>query len=147
MNETILQFDYPNSLIYEYDHWVVLMRPQQVTVGSLILACKGEYQSLAEIPGNVYSELTTITSDIEKTLSKIFDYDRINYLLLMMRDKYVHFHVIPRYSEAREVDGMRFEDKMWPMPPDITRPLVISDEEMEKLRKLIKNEWIRQDNN
>lgn len=147
MNETILQFDYPNSLIYEYDYWVVLMRPQQVTVGSLILACKGEYQSLAEIPGNVYSELTTVTSDIEKILSKIFDYDRINYLLLMMRDKYVHFHVIPRYSEAREVDGMRFEDKMWPMPPDITRPLVISDEEMEKLRKRIKSDWIRQDNN
>lgn len=32
MNETILQFNYPASVIHEYDSWIVLMRPQQVTV-------------------------------------------------------------------------------------------------------------------
>lgn len=33
-NETILKFNYPDSLIREYDHWVVLLRPAQVTIGS-----------------------------------------------------------------------------------------------------------------
>lgn len=49
MNETILQFNYPASVIHEYDSWIVLMRPQQVTVGSLVLACKGECLMIQKI--------------------------------------------------------------------------------------------------
>lgn len=143
MNETILQFNYPDSVIHEYNSWIVLMRPQQVTLGSLVLACKGEYESLAEVPADVYSELSIITSHIEKTLSKLFEYDRINYLLLMMRDKYVHFHVIPRYANKREVIGILFEDKTWPMPPDITKPLDTSKEDVQSLTKFIKDNWIK----
>ena len=142
MNETILQFNYPASVIHEYDSWIVLMRPQQVTVGSLVLACKGVYESLAEVPSDVYSELSVVTSHIEKTLSKLFEYDRINYLLLMMRDKYVHFHVIPRYASKREVIGMTFDDKTWPMPPDITKPLDISEGDIKALIELLKDNWI-----
>ena len=39
----------------------------------------------------------------------------------------MHFHVIPRYASKREVIGMTFDDKTWPMPPDITKPLDISE--------------------
>lgn len=144
MNETILQFNYPDSVIHEYNSWIVLMRPQQVTLGSLVLACKGEYESLADVPADVYAELSIVTSHIEKTLAKLFKYDRINYLLLMMRDKYVHFHVIPRYASTRDVLGMTFADKTWPMPPDITKPLDISKDSIESLTTLIKNEWVNE---
>ena len=142
MNETIIQFNYPESVIREYNSWIVLMRPQQITLGSLILACKGEYEGLAYVPANVYSELSTVTFEIEKTLSKLFKYDRINYLLLMMRDKYVHFHVIPRYASAREAFGNTFSDRTWPMPPDITTPLDISKEGVQFLTKWIKENWV-----
>lgn len=141
MNETIMQFNYPESLIYEYNYWVVLMRPQQVTLGSLVLACKGEYGSLADVPANAYSELKEITYHIERTLSKLFSFDKINYLLLMMRDKYVHFHVIPRYVGSRNVAGKEFSDTSWPMPPDITKPLNISETDIMVLTELIKNNW------
>lgn len=142
MNETILKFNYPDSVIYEYNSWIVLMRPQQVTLGSLVLACKGEYGSLAEVPADVYSELSVITSHIEKTLSRLFRYDRINYLLLMMRDKYVHFHVIPRYASEREMIGKIFNDRAWPMPPDITKPLDVTEGDIMSLTALIKKNWI-----
>ncbi len=33
MNQTILKFGYPQGLIQEYEHWVILLRPQQVTLG------------------------------------------------------------------------------------------------------------------
>jgi len=32
LNDTIRKFGYPDTLIHEYDHWVVLLRPQQVTL-------------------------------------------------------------------------------------------------------------------
>ena len=46
MNETIQRFGYPATLIAEYEHWVVLLRPAQPTLGSLVLAAKGEATSL-----------------------------------------------------------------------------------------------------
>ena len=59
-----------------------------------------------------------------------------------MRDKYVHFHVIPRYASKREVIGMTFDDKTWPMPPDITKPLDISEGDIKTLTELLKDNWM-----
>ena len=142
MNETIMQFNYPYTVIKEFDSWVVLLRPNQITIGSLVLACKGNYTSLSEVPSNVYSELSIVTSQIENTLSKLFNYDKINYLLLMMRDKYVHFHVIPRYLNSREVLGTEFVDNAWPLPVDITKTLDISKEKFDELLQYIRQNWV-----
>ena len=38
MNPTIEKFGYPGTLIGETAHWVVLLRPAQVTLGSLVVA-------------------------------------------------------------------------------------------------------------
>lgn len=40
MNATIEKFGYPATLIAEFDHWLVLLRPAQPTLGSLVLAAK-----------------------------------------------------------------------------------------------------------
>ena len=48
-NQTMLRFGYPDSLVAEAEHWVVLLRPQQVTAGCLILACKEDARSLGKI--------------------------------------------------------------------------------------------------
>ncbi|MNC89705.1 hypothetical protein D3C83_56830 [compost metagenome] len=45
--------------------------------------------------------------------------DKINWLLLMMVDPDVHFHVLPRYSGARQFAGMTFTDPGWPAAPDL----------------------------
>ena len=42
MNPTIEKFGYPTTLIREYEHWLVLLRPEQVTLGSLVLAAKSD---------------------------------------------------------------------------------------------------------
>ena len=55
-------------------------------------------------------------------LADFCSYERINYLMLMMVDPNVHFHVIPRYSEARQWDGVEFPDAGWPGPPRSSTP-------------------------
>ncbi|HWJ37643.1 MAG TPA: HIT family protein, partial [Sphingomicrobium sp.] len=42
MNPTIEKFGFPVSLLKELRHWLVLVRPAQVTLGSLVLAAKSE---------------------------------------------------------------------------------------------------------
>ena len=58
-------------------------------------------------------------ADTERRLKACFAYDKINYLMLMMVDPHVHFHVIPRYGECREIYGLEWVDRAWPKPPDL----------------------------
>ena len=141
MNPTIEKFGYPNTLIKEYQHWVVLLRPLQVTVGSLVLACKEDAQSLGSISVAASTELQSVVADIENALASAFNFQNINYLALMMLDKEVHFHVLPRYDHAVKFNDLEFEDTSWPGPPDITSSLPMVAEDITSLQKVIVSAW------
>src|SRR5688572_14213900 len=110
MNPTIEKFGYPGSLIREYDHWVVLLRPAQVTLGSLVLAAKSDAQAYSALPTEAFAEQGRIVTHIEQALREFCAYEKINYLMLMMVDREVHFHVVPRYSGARTREEIDFPD-------------------------------------
>ena len=141
MNDTILNFNYPSTLLRNYIYWVVLLRPNQITLGSLVLACKENSESLGGISLNAFEELSLITKEIEQTLSYTFDYDKINYLAYMMIDKQVHFHVIPRYSKKKKFNEIDFIDSDWPKPPNMSKNQKLSKTEFDKLKLFIKNQW------
>ncbi len=128
MNPTIEKFGYPGSLLREYDHWVVLLRPAQVTLGSLVLAAKGDAQAYSELPSQAFTEQATVIAHIEQALREFSAYEKINYLMLMMVDREVHFHVIPRYSEPRGFAGTQFPDHGWPGQPELGRAVALSDD-------------------
>ena len=98
MHDTILKFGYPENLLKEYNNWVVLFRPKQVTVGSLVLVCKEDIFSLQEMSNDSFVEMQIVIKDIEFFLRDILNASKINYLALMMVDKHIHFHIIPRYQ-------------------------------------------------
>lgn len=120
MNPTMQKFGYPESLIKEFDHWVVLLRPQQTTLGALVLICKDQAEALSRISAGAFAELKLITSTLESALTSCFAYDKLNYLMLMMVDRDVHFHVLPRYAAPRSHGEMQFRDPGWPGPPDLS---------------------------
>ena len=57
MNQTMKTFGYPESCVREYDHWAVLLRPKQVTLGALILVCKDEARAFGDITPAAFGEL------------------------------------------------------------------------------------------
>jgi len=118
-NATMTKFGYPQTLVREYAHWVVLLRPQQATLGALVLACKDEARAFAEISAGAFAELQGVTRDIEAGLTAFRPYRKINYLMLMMVDPDVHFHVLPRYAETQNFEGVAYPDKGWPAVPDL----------------------------
>ena len=117
MNPTVEKFGYPSTLVKEFEHWLVLLRPAQVTLGSLVLAAKGDATAYSELPREAFAEQAEAVAAIERALKRFVDYERINYLMLMMVDPNVHFHVVPRYSRARSWSGIDFPDAGWPGPP------------------------------
>jgi len=140
-NETIRKFGYPDTLLQEFDHWVVLLRPKQVTLGSLVLACKGEATRLGEVGPTAFSELAAVTSGLEAALERAFQPDRLNYLSLMMVDKHVHFHVLPRYASPRQALGADFVDQHWPKPPVLGDILKMDPAQHLALAGLLRQAW------
>jgi len=119
MNPTIEKFGYPDTLIHEYEQWLVLLRPAQVTLGSLVLAAKSDATAFGRLPPEAHAELAAVTKDVEATLLAEIGYDKINYLMLMMVDPHVHFHIFPRYQGSRTLEGLTIEDAGWPGPPEL----------------------------
>ena len=141
MNETIEKFGYPDTLLGDYVHWVVLLRPGQITAGCMVLACKEEAGRVPDVSAEAFAELPRVTGDLEAALSRSFEPQKMNYILLMMVDKYVHWHVIPRYDSPREMAGVTFEDTGWPRYPTLTDAAALSDAQFAELRDLLRANW------
>lgn len=111
------KFNLPGLVIAETEHWRWSVRPAQATIGSGVLSAKRPVEAFSEITEEESKDLGKIVKLIERTLKKAFSYNRINYLMLMMVDFHVHFHVIPRYDRDIEFAGITWKDKGWPKPP------------------------------
>jgi diadenosine tetraphosphate (Ap4A) HIT family hydrolase len=141
MNETIAKFGYPGTLVAEYEHWVVLLRPAQPTLGSLVLAAKSEARALSELPPEAFAEMGAAVKAVETRLKAAVDYAKINYLALMMVDPNVHFHVLPRYDGERGAAGLTIADTGWPKMPVLGDAVELSAEQIEALVEWLKEGW------
>ena len=139
MNPTIRKFGYPATLVREYNHWLLLVRPAQVTLGALVLAAKSDATAYHNLPRAAFTEQADAVAAIERGLAAFCGYERINYLMLMMVDPHVHFHVVPRYSGTREWDGMAFDDHGWPGLPDLKIATAVSPGQVERLAADLQN--------
>lgn len=135
------KFGAPATCIHDYSHWSVLLRPVQITLGSLVLAAHDTATAFSQVSRNSFTELATVTRDLEQALSRAFQFERINYLMLMMVDPDVHFHVIPRYSGPRRFEGLEFLDFGWPGPPDLTRANETDSSINERIRAHLGSVW------
>jgi diadenosine tetraphosphate (Ap4A) HIT family hydrolase len=133
MNPTVEKFGYPATLLKEWQHWMVLLRPAQVTLGSLVLAAKSDATAYSGLSREAFAEMGDAVAEIERSLRLFVDYERINYLMLMMVDPNVHFHVIPRYSGPRSWNGIEFPDAGWPGPPRLDASITLNHEDRDRL--------------
>ncbi|WP_332816823.1 HIT family protein [Sphingopyxis sp.] len=138
MNDTIAKFGHPVTLIAEYEHWVVLLRPAQPTLGALILAAKSDATAFGDLPAAAHAELKIATAAIEAALGRAVGYAKINYLMLMMVDPHVHFHVLPRYEGERSGAGMTIPDAGWPGQPDLGQAVKLDEAQTAELTGWLK---------
>ena len=138
MNETIAKFGHPATLIAEFDHWVVLLRPAQPTLGALVLAAKSDATAFGDLPAEAHAELKIATVAIEAALTQAVGYAKINYLMLMMVDPHVHFHVLPRYEGERSGAGLTVADAGWPAQPDLGAAVKLDDAQVAALTDWLK---------
>lgn len=142
MNATMKKFEYPATLLQEYQKWVVVLRPQQVTLGALVLICQDEATAFSQISSEAFAEFPRVIREIESSLSGVFSYEKLNYLMLMMVDPDVHFHVIPRYGNGRTFCHQQFHDHGWPGAPALKHINDTTQETNEKILVHLKEGWV-----
>ena len=140
-NATARKFGYPRTLVAETEHWLVLVRPQQPTFGALVLVCKEEATAFSDLSPAAFAGLKPAVDGIERLLRQTVAYDRINYLMLMMVDPDVHFHVLPRHETPRSHGDHTFTDAGWPGPPALASHVALSEEEAEAFAAELAARW------
>jgi diadenosine tetraphosphate (Ap4A) HIT family hydrolase len=140
-NKTAVNFGFPETLVAENRSWWVLVRPKQPTFGSLVLICKEEAGAFAEISREAFLDLQAVVQSIETMLSTLVAYEKINYLMLMMVDPDVHFHVLPRYAGERLHDGVRYQDAGWPGAPDLGAAVDLGRDGAARLAVAFRKYW------
>lgn len=120
-NETLKlfidKFKVKELTIYKNDSWTWSVRPAQPTLGSGILSLNRYALHMSEVTPNEMEQLREIINVIEKTTKRCFNYNIMNYLMLMMVDHHVHYHVIPRYDSEKKFNGLKWIDNGWPAIP------------------------------
>ncbi|WP_458096245.1 HIT family protein [Roseomonas sp. WA12] len=139
---TMTKFGYPDTLLGETAHWAVLLRPQQVTLGSLVLICREPVTAFGEVSPAAFSDMQGAVVRIERMLRDLVAYEKINYLMLMMVDPDVHFHVIPRYDGERTHLGHAFPDAGWPGQPALGEAVLPDDAVREDLLHRLRAAWV-----
>jgi diadenosine tetraphosphate (Ap4A) HIT family hydrolase len=143
LNATMRKFGAPETCIQNYKYWSVMLRPAQVTLGSMVLAAFEPVNSFSELSSESFAELKVVISELENSLKLTFSYDKMNYLMLMMVDPDVHFHVIPRYAEAKHFADREFIDASWPGPPDLGRSNETDSSINKQLVEYLSENWTR----
>lgn len=139
LQEFVTKFKLTQLKIYESKHWIWSLREGQVTLGSGVISLKREVEKLSDVNAEEYRDLSTLIEVVEKTLTRVFCYDKINYLALMMVDKQVHFHVISRYERQISFANYYWIDKDYPRPP-VLNTQEISDIQLMEIHALLEKE-------
>lgn len=141
MNATARKFGDPATRIAACGAWTVLLRPRQPTLGSLVLVCEEPVTAFGQVSAAAYADLAQTTRRVESMLGAAFAYDKINYLMLMMVDPDVHFHVLPRYAQVRQFAGHTFSDLAWPNAPDLGFDHAIDNATQAALIAQLRGAW------
>jgi len=76
--------------ILETGAWTWSVRPTQPTLGSGILSLNRYALHLSDVTPEEMADLGELIGQLEKTVKTIFDYNIMNYLMLMMVDHHAH---------------------------------------------------------
>jgi diadenosine tetraphosphate (Ap4A) HIT family hydrolase len=112
--EFMKKFKPSENSIKEFEHWVVLLREKQVTLGASIIALKREVPSIAQMTEEEAAEFPKVIAWFEKLNTDLFGAEKFNYIAAMMKDPFVHYHAFPRYSATVAKFGVEWKDSCWP---------------------------------
>lgn len=97
--------------IKEFKYWIVCIRKKQVTLGDTIIALKREIPNMSDMTKEESAEFSEVTKWYESICKEKFGAVKFNYIAMMMKDLFVHYHTFPRYDKKVNLFDIEWEDR------------------------------------
>ncbi len=114
-------------MVKQGKYWSIIFRESTTTLGNCILICNRECSTFSELKPEEMAEFPTLCAWYENKIKELYGAVKFNYLAMMMKEEFVHFHVIPRYNKLIEKYGLTWVDEDWPKGTKMNK-IEISDE-------------------
>lgn len=107
--------DYDQFKIKSYKHWDVYLHENQCYLSRVFVALRNDegVEDFLSVEGEVREEFFLIGKKAKTALKILFKPDRMNYAALSNTSAKIHVHLVPRYKETREFNGMLFNNTRW----------------------------------
>jgi len=100
--------------IKDYNHWGVTLFENQYYLGRNIIFLKRHaVDFFTDITEEERDEFFNITKMVRSSLKELYNPDLFNYATLGNEVNHLHWHIIPRYKDEREINGVIFKDENW----------------------------------
>lgn len=135
--------DYEKLKIKSYKYWDLYLHENQCYLGRTFVQLKDEsgIEDFMDIKGEVREEFFQIGQHVKQALKTLFKPDKMNYAALSNTSPVIHVHIIPRYKDTREFNGITFKDTRWEQnyaPYD--RSFVVEESTLFEIRDALKGQ-------
>lgn len=108
------RFSNPNLMIKQGKHWSIIYRESTTTLGNCVLILNRECPTMGGLLPEEMAEYPILCKWYEDKIKSLYGAVKFNYLAMMMKEEFVHFHIIPRYDKDIEKYGIVWHDVDWP---------------------------------
>ena len=120
--------------IKEFEYWIVCIRGKQATLGDAVILLKRETQSVAGMFSEEATEFPKVIKWYEEVCVKKFGAVKFNYIIMMMKDYFVHYHAFPRYDKDVNLFDIEWKDVDWPGAINFKGGIELNEEKLNEIR-------------
>lgn len=137
--EFMSKFKPDTRCIKEFKYWIICVRAKARTLGDSVILLKRETPSVAGMLPEEAAEFPEVIKWYEDTCSRKFGAIKFNYIIMMMKDNFVHYHAFPRYDKEISMFGIEWKDEDWPGALNFKEGIILDDDKIEELRLFMKD--------
>ena len=137
--EFMSKFKPKTRCIKEFKYWIVCIRGKQATLGDAVILLKRETPSVAGMLPEEGAEFPEVIKWYEKTCSNKFGAVKFNYIVMMMKDYFVHYHAFPRYDKKVNLFDLEWKDNDWPGAVNFREGIVLDEEKLLEIKNFMQD--------
>lgn len=129
----------PELILKDFKYWVIILKESGTTLGHSVFILKSNKPTFSDITEEEMAEFPLVCKWFEEQTKNIFGAEKWNYCAMMMKEEFVHFQAVPRYSKVINKYNKEWIDKDWPKRPNFEK-LEISDEVLQNIKEDLLND-------
>ena len=137
--EFMSKFKPETRCIIEFKYWIVCIRGKQATLGDAVILLKRETKSVSGMLPEEGAEFPEVIKWYEDTCINKFGAVKFNYIIMMMKDYFVHYHAFPRYDKNVKLFDMDWLDSDWPGAVNFKEGVVLEEEKLLEIKNYMQD--------